>query len=100
MRYARTLALMLAAGLISVGGLVSAADQKITLALGGKMCDLYRPSVESALRKVPGVTAVDFKSKKGSVVVTSGPSVKPAQLEDAVNGVKGEGWYCEAEVKK
>jgi len=77
-----------------------AADQKVTLALGGKMCDLYRPSVESALRKVPGVTAVDFKSKKGSVVVTSGPSVKPAQLEDAVNGVKGEGWYCEAEVKK
>ena len=77
-----------------------AADQKVTLALGGKMCDLYRPSVESALRKVPGVTAVDFKSKKGSVVVTAGPSVKPAQLEDAVNGVKGEGWYCEAEVKK
>jgi len=77
-----------------------AADQKVTLALGGKMCDLYRPSVESALRKVQGVTAVDFKSKKGSVVVTAGPSVKPAQLEDAVNGVKGEGWYCEAEVKK
>ncbi len=77
-----------------------AADQKVTLALGGKMCELYRPSVESALRKVQGVTAVDFKSVKGSVVVTAGPMVKPAQLEDAVNGVKGEGWYCKAEVKK
>ena len=77
-----------------------AADQKVTLALGGKMCDLYRPSVESALRKVQGVTAVDFKSVKDAVVVTAGLSVKPAQLEDAVNGVKGEGWYCEAEVKK
>lgn len=77
-----------------------AADQKITLALGGKMCDLYRPSVESALRKVAGVTAVDFKSVKGSVVVTAGPSVKPGQLEDAVNGVKGQGWYCEGKVKK
>ena len=77
-----------------------AADQKITLALGGKMCDLYRPSVESALRKVQGVTAVDFKSVKGSVVVTAGPMVKPDQLEDAVNGVKGEGWYCEGKVKK
>ncbi len=77
-----------------------AADQKVTLALGGKMCDLYRPSVESALRKVQGVTAVDFKSVKGSVVVTAGPSVKPSQLEDAVNGVKGEGWYCTAKVKK
>ena len=77
-----------------------AADQKVILALGGKMCDLYRPSVESALRKVQGVTAVDFKSVKGSVVVTAGPSVKPSQLEDAVNGVKGEGWYCTAKVKK
>lgn len=77
-----------------------AADQKITLALGGKMCDLYRPSVESALRKVQGVTGVDFKSVKGSVVVTAGPMVKPDQLEDAVNGVKGQGWYCEGKVKK
>ena len=77
-----------------------AEDQKVTLKLGGKMCDLYKPSVESALRKVQGVTAVDFKSVKGAVVVTAGPSVKPAQLEDAVNGVKGPGWYCKAEVKK
>jgi len=77
-----------------------AAEQKITLALGGKMCDLYRPSVEAALKKVPGVTALDFKSVKGSVVVTADASVKPGKLEDAVNGVKGDGWYCTAEVKK
>jgi copper chaperone CopZ len=77
-----------------------AAEQKITLALGGKMCDLYRPSVEAALKKVPGVTALDFKSVKGSVVVTADVRVKPDQLEDAVNGVKGEGWYCKAEAKK
>lgn len=79
---------------------VLAMDQKVTLTLGGKMCDLYKPSVESALRKVDGVTSVDFKSVKGAVVVTAGPSVKPGQLEDAVNGVKGEGWYCEGKVKK
>ena len=78
---------------------VWAADQKITLALGGKMCDLYRPSVEAALKKVPGVTALDFKSVKGAVVVTADASVKPGKLEDAVNGVKGEGWYCEGKVK-
>lgn len=77
-----------------------AAEQKVTLALGGKMCDLYRPSVETALKKVPGVTALDFKSVKGSVVVTADASVKPGTLEDAVNGVKGEGWYCKAEAKK
>ena len=36
---------------------------------------------------------------RGSVVVTADASVKPGTLEDAVNGVKGEGWYCEAKVK-
>lgn len=77
-----------------------AAEQKVTLALGGKMCDLYRPSVEAALKKVPGVTVLDFKSVKGSVVVTADASVKPGKLEDAVNDVKGEGWYCTAEAKK
>lgn len=77
-----------------------AAEQQVTLALGGKMCDLYRPAVETALKKVPGVTALDFKSVKNSVVVTADVSVKPGKLEDAVNGVKGEGWYCKAEVKK
>lgn len=77
-----------------------AADQKVTLALGGKMCDLYRPSVEAALKKVPGVTALDFKSEKGSVVVTADASVRPNKLVDAVNDVKGDGWYCKAEVKK
>ena len=77
-----------------------AAEQKITLVLGGKMCDLYRPSVEAALKKVPGVTALDFKSVKGSVVATADASVEPGTLADAVNGVKGEGWYCKAEMKK
>ena len=77
-----------------------AAEQKVTLALGGKMCDLYRPSVEAALKKVPGVTTLDFKSVKGAVVVTADASVKPGTLANAVNGVKGEGWHCTAEVKK
>lgn len=77
-----------------------AAEQKVTLALGGKMCDLYRPSVEAALKKMPGVTALDFKSVKGSVVVTADASVKSGKLEDAVNDVKGEGWYCKADAKK
>lgn len=85
--------------LVATAGQVWAAEQKITLALGGKMCELYRPAVEAALKKVPGVTAVDFKSVKGSVVVTAGAAVKPGALEDAVNGVKGEGWYCEGRVK-
>ena len=49
--------------LLAAAGLAWAAEQKVTLALGGKMCDLYRPAVEAALKKVPGVTALDFKSE-------------------------------------
>jgi copper chaperone CopZ len=97
MMHAKTCALGIL--IVAAAAQAMAADQKITLALGGKMCDLYRPSVEAALKKVPGVTALDFKSVKGSVVVTSDASVKPGRLEDAVNGVKGEGWYCEGKVR-
>jgi copper chaperone CopZ len=85
--------------LTAIASLAWAAEQKVTLVLGGKMCDLYRPSVEAALKKVSGVTTLDFKSVKGSVVVTADASVKPGTLVDAVNGVKGEGWYCEGKVK-
>ena len=78
-----------------------ADDQKVTLSLGGKFCDLYQGEVESALKKVPGVTAVDFKSRKGHAVVTGeSGKMKADQLTAAVNAVKGDGWHCKAEVKK
>ena len=38
-----------------------AADQKVTLMLGGKHCDSYSNDVETALKKVPGVKNVDLK---------------------------------------
>ncbi len=78
-----------------------AGDQKVTLMLGGKFCDLYQGEIETALKKVIGVKAMDFKSMKGHVIVTvDGGKVKEKQLTDAVNAVKGEGWYCKAEVMK
>ncbi|WP_447972694.1 hypothetical protein [Nitrospira sp. Kam-Ns4a] len=80
---------------------VLAGDQKVTLMLGGKFCDLYQGEIETALKKVVGVKAMDFKSMKGHVVVTvDGGKVKEKQLTDAVNAVKGEGWYCKAEVMR
>ena len=100
MKVSLSIVIVVLLGSLATGDAAWAADQKVTLALGGKMCDLYRPSVEAALKKVSGVTALDFKSVNGSVVVTADSSVKPGKLADAVNGVKGEGWYCTAEVKK
>lgn len=78
-----------------------AADQKVTLMLGGKFCDAYLGDVESALKKMAGVKAVDFKSLKGHAVVTvDNEKTKPDQLAQAVNGVKGEGWHCAAQAMK
>lgn len=79
----------------------AAAEQRITLMLGGSYCDLYLGEVESAVKKVSGVKAVDFKSMKGHAVVTvEGDKTTAKRLEAAVNGVKGEGWHCHAKAMK
>jgi copper chaperone CopZ len=84
--------------LVSTAG---AADPAVTLMLGGKFCDSYLDDVEDALKKVAGVKGVDLKSMKGHVVVKVEPGkAKPEQLVSAVNGVKGSGWNCTAEVMK
>jgi copper chaperone CopZ len=77
----------------------AAADQKVTLMLGGKHCEHYLGDVEAALKKVAGVKAVDTKSMKGHVIVTvDGGKTTGKQLAEAVGAVKGEGWHCTADV--
>lgn len=88
---------------LMVGGVGAAygADQKVMLMLGGTYCDLYLGEVESALKKLAGVKAVDFKSMKGhAIVMVEGGKTTTNQLAQAVNGVKGDGWHCSAEVMK
>lgn len=78
-----------------------ATEQKITLMLGGSYCDLYLGEVESAVKKVSGVKAVDLKSMKGHAVVTvERDKTTSKQLVEAVNNVKGDGWHCHAKVMK
>ena len=80
---------------------VFAGEEKVMLMLGGKYCDAYLGAVRDALTKVAGVKTVDLKSMKGHAVVTvESGKVKPEQLATAVNGVKGDGWYCTAEIMK
>lgn len=88
---------------LMVGGVGAAygADQKVMLMLGGTYCDLYLGEVESALKKLAGVKTVDFKSMKGhAIVMVEGGKTTTNQLAQAVNGVKGDGWHCSAEVMK
>lgn len=76
-------------------------EQTVVLMFDGKSCDAYLGPVESVLRKVAGVKAVDFKSMKGHAIVTiEGNKTRSNQLVQAVNGVKGEGWHCTAEVMR
>ena len=80
---------------------VFAGEEKVMLMLGGKFCDGYWGDVEQALKRVAGVKTVDFKSMKGHAIVTiESGKVKPEQLATAVNGVKGDSWYCIGEVMK
>jgi copper chaperone CopZ len=77
------------------------AEENVTLMLGGKYCNAYLGDVDHALKRVAGVKTVDFKSMKGHAVVTvESGKVKPEQLATAVNGVKGDSWYCTGEVMK
>jgi len=101
MNLARNLILALVTGTLMLSVQALAAEEKVTLALGGKFCEFYPDAIKDALQKVPGVTAVDFKSKKGHAVVSGdAEKIKPDQLVSAVNGVKGDGWHCKAELKK
>ncbi len=101
MQSIRMYASVLAVGVFLCAVTVRAADQKVTLMLGGKFCEFYPDAIETALKQVSGVKGVDLKSMKGHAVVeVEAGKVKPDQLADAVSGVKGEGWHCKAEVMK
>jgi len=101
MSYARNLALAVLFAIFAVALPVMAADQQVTLVLGGKFCEFYGGDVQKALMNVTGVKAVDLGSKKGHAVVTMDASkVNPTQLTAAVNVLKGDGWHCKAEVAK
>ena len=105
------ISIVMAAGVLTVMGIGSpwaaeqnsppAGGQKVTLMLGGKFCESYPEDVETALKKVSGVKAVDLKSMPGHAVVEVEPGkAKPDQLVAAVNGVKGSGWNCTAQLMK
>lgn len=97
----RNYTLAVSVGMFILTAQAWAADQKVTLMLGGKFCEFYPEAVDTALKNVSGVKGVDLKSMKGHAIVeVESGKVKPSQLTDAVNAVKGDGWYCKAEVMK
>ena len=73
---------------------------QVTLALGGENCEFYLGAVAEALKKVKGSKDVDVKTQKHQALVTTDGSLSPSTVADAVDGLSGEGWECEAEVEK
>jgi len=85
----------------SFGLAQAAAERTVMLMLDGQHCDLYLGEVDSALKKLAGVKAVDFKSMKGHAIVTvEGSKTTESDLIEAVNGIKGKGWYCSAQIMR
>ncbi len=77
----------------------SVAGPEVAIKLGGKFCAMYPDAITTALQRVDGVEAVDLESRKGYAIVTGkAGAMKLADLRKAVNGARGEGWHCEAEL--
>jgi periplasmic mercuric ion binding protein len=104
MRRVLSLAVAVILGMGVAAMQTEAAEQKVTLVLGGKFCEFYPKEITGALMKVKGVTDVDLKSMSGHAIVTTDGTVKPEELVAAMKGVKGTKmgieWYCTAEVMK
>lgn len=81
-----------------------AAEQNMTLTLGGRFCEFYPNELTASLKGVKGVSDVDLTSMKGHAIVKTDGTVKDADLVAAVRNVKGTkmgiDWYCTAEVTK
>lgn len=101
MFYRRMLGAVLICGAGLLTSMAEAADQQVTLMLGGASCETHVREIRTALKRVEGVRAVDLDSMPGHAVVrTATEGATPEQLAAAVAGVKGANWHCTAEVMK
>lgn len=73
---------------------------QVILKLGGNNCEFYLGAVDTALKKLKGVKDVDLSTQKGHAMVKTDGTLKASQVVDAVDGLSGKGWKCEAELKK
>ena len=96
-----TLAAIILSSSLGAGSISAAESKSVTLNLGGKFCEFYPDDISAALKKLPGVQAVDAKQGQKFVVVQyDGAQVAPDKMVTAIKGVKQEGmWHCDATVK-
>ncbi|MFI5305680.1 MAG: heavy metal-associated domain-containing protein [Nitrospiria bacterium] len=61
------------------------------------MIPILRNSTK-ALMTLKGVKSVDLHSMPGHAVVVHDDSVSPKTLVEVIKGVKGDGWFCTAQI--
>lgn len=99
MLYRRMLGAVLICGAGLLTSMAEAADQRVTLMLGGASCETHVREIRTALKRVEGVKGVDLRSMPGHAIIRAEAGhVTPEQLTAAVAGVKGTNWRCTAEV--
>ena len=72
---------------------------QVIMKLGGDDCEFYLGAVDAALQKVKGVQSVDLSTQKGHAIVKTDGTLKASEVVNTVDGLSGEGWSCEAELK-
>lgn len=70
----------------------------VTLKLSGNNCELYLGAVGTALETLQGVQETDLTTQTGQATIKTDGTVKTSQIVDAVDGLSGDGWTCEAEL--
>nr|MBI3612251.1 hypothetical protein [Nitrospirota bacterium] len=88
-------------GLLLLVGTVEAGSSRIALSVTGEACARQQAAIEAALKQLPGVRAVDFRSVPGHILVdVEEGRVTADQAASTVNGLKVQDGACTAQEMK
>ncbi len=89
------------AGLWLLAGRVEAGAHRIALSVNGEACDRQRAAIETVLRQLPGVRAVDVRSVPGHILVdVEEGRITADAVAAAANGLTAQGGSCTAQEMK
>lgn len=88
-------------GLLLLAGTVEAGSSRIALSVTGEACARQQAAIETALKQLPGVQAVDVRSVPGHILVdVEEGRVTADQAASTVNGLTAQDGSCAAREMK
>lgn len=89
------------AGIWLLAGGVEAGGNRIALSVTGEACDRQRATIETALKQLPGVLAVDAHSIPDHILIDiETDRITAGQVAAAVNGLVAQDGSCTAQEMK